>query len=43
LYRRGIPKIKLSVDSKSLTHAPRLYESVGMKTVQQYHIYRKEI
>ncbi|HXD09189.1 MAG TPA: GNAT family N-acetyltransferase [Anaerolineales bacterium] len=42
-YRRNIHKIKLSVDSKSLTNAPRLYESVGMKTVQQYHIYRKEI
>jgi mycothiol synthase len=43
LYKRGICRIKLSVDSKSLTNAPRLYESVGMKTVQQYHIYRKEI
>jgi len=42
-YRRGIYQIKLSVDSKSLTHAPRLYESVGMQTVQQYHIYRKVI
>ena len=42
-YRRGIQHIKLSVDSKSLTNAPRLYESVGMKTVQQYHIYRKVI
>lgn len=42
-YRRDIRQIKLSVDSKSLTNAPHLYESVGMKTVQQYHIYRKEI
>lgn len=42
-YWRGIHCVKLSVDSKSLTNAPRLYESVGMKTVQQYHIYRKEI
>jgi GNAT superfamily N-acetyltransferase len=42
-YKRGICRIKLSVDSKSLTNAPRLYESVGMSTVQQYHIYRKEI
>jgi len=42
-HRRGINHIKLSVDSKSLTNAPRLYESVGMKTVQQYHIYRKVI
>lgn len=42
-YRRSIQHIKLSVDSKSLTNAPHLYESVGMKTVQQYHIYRKLI
>jgi len=42
-YRRGIHTIKLSVDSKSLTYAPRLYENLGMKTDQQYHIYRKEI
>ena len=42
-YRRNIRQVKLSVDSRSLTNAPRLYESVGMKTVQQYHIYRKEI
>ena len=42
-YRRGIYDIKLSVDSKSLTNAPRLYESVGMATEQQYHIYRKEM
>jgi GNAT superfamily N-acetyltransferase len=42
-YRRGIHQIKLSVDSKSLTNAPRLYESVGMQTVQQYYIYRKVI
>jgi len=42
-FRRGIQRIKLSVDSKSLTNAPRLYESVGMKTIQQYHIYKKEL
>jgi mycothiol synthase len=42
-YRRNIRQVKLSVDSKSLTNAPHLYESVGMKTIQQYHIYRKEI
>lgn len=42
-YRRGIYQIKLSVDSKSLTNAPDLYKSVGMQTVQQYHIYRKVI
>ena len=42
-YKRGIKTIKLNVDSKSLTNAPKLYESVGMKTVQQYHIYKKEM
>jgi ribosomal protein S18 acetylase RimI-like enzyme len=42
-YKRGVRVVKLSVDSKSLTSAPRLYESVGMKTVQQYHIYKKEL
>jgi mycothiol synthase len=42
-YRRNIRQVKLSVDSKSLSNVPRLYESVGMKTIQQYHIYRKEM
>jgi ribosomal protein S18 acetylase RimI-like enzyme len=42
-YWRNIRQVKLSVDSKSLTNAPRLYESVGLKTIQQYHIYRKEM
>jgi GNAT superfamily N-acetyltransferase len=42
-YRRGVKHIKLSVDSKSLTNAPHLYESVGMKTIHEYHIYRKEL
>ncbi|HKY52717.1 MAG TPA: GNAT family N-acetyltransferase [Anaerolineales bacterium] len=42
-YARGIRRVKLNVDSKSLTNAPRLYEQVGMKAIQQYHIYTKEI
>lgn len=42
-YKRGMKTVKLNVDSKSLTNAPRLYESVGMKAIQQYHIYKKEI
>lgn len=42
-YRRGLKTVKLSVDSKSLTNAPRLYESVGMKVAQQYHIYKKDL
>ena len=40
-YKRGVRRVKLSVDSGSLTNAPRLYERVGMKTIQQYHIYEK--
>lgn len=39
--RRGIEQVCLSVDSKSLTNAPRLYARVGMKTVLEYHIFRK--
>jgi ribosomal protein S18 acetylase RimI-like enzyme len=42
-YQRGLQRVKLSVDSKSLTTAPPLYKSVGMNTVQQYHIYKKEL
>jgi len=42
-HRRGLKTVKLSVDSKSLTNAARLYESVGMKVVQQYHIYKKDL
>ena len=42
-YGRNIRQVKLSVDTKSLTNAPQLYESIGMKTIQQYHIYHKEI
>ena len=42
-YRRGTGRVKLSVDSHSLTHAPRLYRRAGMEIVQQYHIYRKNL
>jgi mycothiol synthase len=42
-FKRGIHTIKLSVDSKSLTNAPRLYESVGMKTIEKYHVYKKAL
>lgn len=43
MYRRGVTDIKLSVDSRSLTNAPKLYESVGMQIIQQYHIFKKQI
>lgn len=42
-FARGITKIKLNVDSGSLTNAPRLYEKAGMKTVHSYHIFSKTI
>lgn len=42
-YRRGVHRVKLSVASKSLIHAPYLYKNVGMNTIQQYHIYEKSL
>jgi ribosomal protein S18 acetylase RimI-like enzyme len=42
-YLDGIKHIKLNVDAKSLTNAPKLYESVGMRTVQKYHVFNKEV
>ena len=39
--RRGYPRARLSVDSHSLTHAPRLYEKAGFRTVMGYHIFEK--
>jgi GNAT superfamily N-acetyltransferase len=42
-FQRGVKHVKLSVDAKSMTNAPRLYESVGMKTIQEYHIYKKQL
>jgi len=42
-YRRGVHRVRLSVDSKSLTNAPHLYKNVGMNTIQQYHIYEKSL
>jgi len=40
-FRRGIRRVRLSVDSQSLTNAPRLYARVGMETVQEYHVFKK--
>lgn len=42
-HRRGVHRVRLSVDSKSLTNAPHLYKNVGMNTIQQYHIYEKSL
>ena len=40
-HQRGYPLVRLSVDSHSLTHAPRLYEKAGFRTVLGYHIFGK--
>ncbi len=40
-HHRGIQQVCLSVDSKSLTNAPRLYAQVGMETILEYHIFKK--
>ena len=40
-WRRGLKAVALGVDSESLTGATRLYESVGMRVVQQYDQVRK--
>lgn len=42
-YRRGVRRIRLNVDAHSPTRAPRLYERGGMKIIQQYDIYGKEL
>ncbi|MFN8372750.1 MAG: GNAT family N-acetyltransferase [Anaerolineae bacterium] len=42
-YQRGIHTLILNVHSQSLTHANRLYERAGFKTVQEYHHYRKPL
>jgi GNAT superfamily N-acetyltransferase len=42
-HARGIYTVELSVDSASLTNAPRLYTAAGMQVVQKYHIYRKAL
>ena len=42
-YQRGVDIVNLRVDANSMTNAPRLYESVVMKTKQEYHIYKKDL
>ncbi len=42
-FARGVQMVQLSVDSGSLTNAPRLYEKAGMKTVQTFHIFSQTI
>jgi mycothiol synthase len=42
-WRRGLHSVALGVDADSLTGATGLYESVGMRVVQQYDQFRKVI
>lgn len=42
-YRRGVCKVSLHVDAKSLTGATRLYEKAGMHVDRQSHHYEKEL
>lgn len=41
LYRRGWRRVALGVDADSLTHADRLYESLGMRRVLRFDFYDK--
>ncbi|HET8846927.1 MAG TPA: GNAT family N-acetyltransferase, partial [Ktedonobacteraceae bacterium] len=43
LYRRGISKVVLGVDSENLTGATRLYERAGMRIELQYDTYEKAL
>ena len=43
LYERGYKSAQLHVDSESLTGAPRVYERVGFRVVEQQYIVQKEI
>ncbi len=41
-YRRGTPKVGLSVDSQNPTGATRLYQRVGMHIAEQYSSFAKQ-
>ena len=42
-YRRGIKKVDLGVDAKSLTGATDLYLKAGMFVLRQFDLYEKEL
>lgn len=42
-YRRGQHKVRLDVDSQSLTGAQRIYQRAGMQTVKELVRYEKEL
>lgn len=41
--RRGLPRVRLNVDSDNLTGAVSLYESVGMRIVTSYDLWARAI
>jgi ribosomal protein S18 acetylase RimI-like enzyme len=43
LARRDLRRVRLSVDSESLTGATRLYERAGMHVAQEHAAYSKEL
>ena len=42
-HRRGVRKVDLSVDAKSVAGAPRLYSRAGLSVNSSYVIYLKEL
>lgn len=42
-FRRGVTNVGLSVDAQSLTGAPRLYSRAGMRVIQDFVLYQKEL
>jgi mycothiol synthase len=43
LQRRGLPRVRLNVDSDNLTGAVALYERVGMRAVTSYDLWARAI
>ena len=41
--RRGLPRVRLNVDSDNLTGAVALYERVGMRVVTSYDLWTRAI
>lgn len=41
--RRGLPRVRLNVDSDNLTGAVSLYERVGMRVVTSYDLWARAI
>ena len=41
--RRGLPRVRLNVDSDNLTGAVRLYQGVGMRVVTSYDLWARAI